>query len=220
MKQKLPLIIFKITMVNIPHNNFNIPVPGDDCTINELCEYERKLIDKHEDLNKRKRDELYEEKNTHKKALVDLRECIYNKENAMGTQSLRDELTVILRTMNTTLTEIKTQMTELKIEVTAMGSNLKKLTNRQDVTENLQLNVAGYPLKPVTFINADGPVGTDLPSIETIRDIDSMSLDNIKAYLTGYDVAYTNNETTGLKRKLAYAIGFRSESNMNYRWTR
>ena len=88
------------------------------------------------------------------------------------------------------------------------------------VSENLRRRSSGLTQIPVPFIVGEGPQNTDLPTIESVTDIESLSKPQVKRYLTGYAVDYNANAfRKELKAMLRDTLGYSTAADLRFSFT-
>lgn len=177
---------------------------------------------------KRKRDLLeYEEKldeavfKATEKAFK-VRTSQYKVQKALAENDHLKILQSLLQTINSMDSSIKRMDGELgniKSEVKNMKSDIDKISTRVEemtplmhhvrVAENLRRRELGLPQLTLPFLVGEGPVGTGLPQIVSVYDIQDLSKSEILRYLAGYDVGHDRHATTSsLRFILRMALGF------------
>lgn len=122
------------------------------------------------------------------------------------------------RTINT----MQGTMNTMQGTVNTMQENMINFTNKVNTldmrsvrAENRDLRKGAYVISPVPFINGNNP-DPDLPPITSVQDVDRLSRSQCSRYLQGYGVTFHVNETTGMKKKLASAVGLSAEYDREY----
>ncbi|GAV29664.1 hypothetical protein PMKS-003166 [Pichia membranifaciens] len=88
------------------------------------------------------------------------------------------------------------------------------------VSENLRRRDSGLTQIPVPFIVGEGPQNTDLPIIESVTDIESLSKPQVKRYLTGYAVDHDANAVRKeLKAILRDTLGYSTATDLRFSFT-
>lgn len=87
-------------------------------------------------------------------------------------------------------------------------------------SENARRRLLREPEIPVPFLVGEGPIGTDLPSVNSVEDIEAMNAEQLHRYLAGYDVQHNPQVgTKRLKRLLRDALGFSSLKDMRFEFS-
>ena len=85
------------------------------------------------------------------------------------------------------------------------------------VSENLRRRSSGLTQIPVPFIVGEGPQNTDLPTVESVTDIDRLSKPQLNRYLTGYAVDYNANANRKeLKAMLRDTLGYSTAADLRF----
>lgn len=88
------------------------------------------------------------------------------------------------------------------------------------VSENFRRRDSGLTQIPVPFIVGEGPQNTDLPIIESVKDIESLSKPQVKRYLTGYAVDHDANAVRKeLKAILRDTLGYSTAADLRFSFT-
>lgn len=87
----------------------------------------------------------------------------------------------------------------------------------QQLFFNCKLIEHGLSIYEINFIYGEKP--KDLPSIKKIEDIDNLSKEECITYLRGYGISFKDEETIGIKRKLATAVGFKRPVDLEFQWS-
>ncbi|GAV29462.1 hypothetical protein PMKS-002963 [Pichia membranifaciens] len=170
---------------------------------------------------KRKRDLLeYEEKldkavfKATEKAF-EVRASQYKVQKALAENDHLRILQSLLRTiesMDGELGNIKSEVRNMKSEIDKISIRVEEMTplmHHVRVAENLRRRELGLPQLTLPFLVGEGPVGTDLPPIVSVNDIQDLSKSEILRYLAGYDVGHERHATTSsLKCILRMTLGF------------
>lgn len=94
-------------------------------------------------------------------------------------------------------------------------SGMKPLMLYVRTSENARRRELREPQIPVPFLVGDGPEGTDLPSIKSVEDIESLNVEQLRRFLTGYDVQFaTRTSRVNLKIMLRDTLGFSKVNDM------
>lgn len=81
---------------------------------------------------------------------------------------------------------------------------------------NMNLNKQGEYVIAIPFLDSTWPEEHNLPEIKTASDIDALTRDHCREYLTGYGISFREDETISLKEKLRDMIGFLFVKDMVY----
>ena len=116
-----------------------------------------------------------------------------------------------ISTMQTTISTMQTDINSIKDEV----SGMKPLMLYVRTSENARRRELREPPIPVPFLVGEGPDGTDLPSINSVEDIELLDLEQLRRFLTGYNVRYASRTSrVNMKIMLRDTLGFCKVSDM------
>ena len=123
---------------------------------------------------------------------------------------------VELRRQGVELTTVREDVQSIKADV----GDIKPLMLYVQTSENARRRKADQPQIPVPFLEGAGPEGTDLPPIESVGDIERLTLNELERYLAGYKVTYTGRiGKKRMKNMLRDRLGFTSVKDIRFEFS-
>ena len=157
----------------------------------------------------------------------------YKVQKALAERSNQDSLIALIRAISNDIGSIKRNVTTMQTNINTMQTNITtmqtNITTMQTDINSIKDDVGGMkplmhyvrsfenarrrelrePPIPVPFLIGDGPDGTDLPQINSVEDIESLNIEQLRGFLTGYDVRYaTRTSRRNMKIMLRDTLGF------------
>lgn len=139
-----------------------------------------------------------------------------NNENSLIAliRRISNDIGSINRNINTMQTNINTMQTDIN-SIKDEVSGMKPLMLYVRTSENARRRELREPSIPVPFLVGEGPEGTDLPSINSVEDIELLDLEQLRRFLTGYNVRYAlRTSRVNMKIMLRDTLGFCRVSDM------
>ena len=135
----------------------------------------------------------------------------------------------LLRNINSTLVRMETEFRSTNRKIESMDRKIDDL--KSDVaetkplmfyvrtSENARRRQARVPPIPVPFLVGTGP-GDDLPIINSVENIESLNLEQLRRFLTGYGVQHSSRSSSRiLKHKLREALGFYEAQDLSFEFS-
>lgn len=124
----------------------------------------------------------------------------------------------LLRNINSTLIRMEMEFRNTNRKIESMDrkiddlksdvAEIKPLMFYVRTSENARRRQARVPPIPVPFLFGAGP-GGDLPIINSVETIETLNLEQLRRFLTGYGVQHSSGSSSRiLKHKLREALGF------------
>lgn len=124
----------------------------------------------------------------------------------------------LLRNINSTLIRMEMEFRNTNRKIESMDrkiddlksdvAEIKPLMFYVRTSENARRRQARVPPIPVPFLFGTGP-GGDLPIINSVETIETLNLEQLRRFLTGYGVQHSSRSSSRiLKHKLREALGF------------
>lgn len=124
----------------------------------------------------------------------------------------------LLRNINSTLIRMEMEFRNTNRKIESMDrkiddlksdvAEIKPLMFYVRTSENARRRQARVPPIPVPFLFGTGP-GGDLPIINSVETIETLNLEQLRRFLTGYGVQHSSGSSSRiLKHKLREALGF------------